>query len=59
MGKIFVVIILGLTLISCSVLIMNHSNGNIIKDETDPVVKPDVKADVKYKPRDKYIDTIK
>ena len=45
-----IMIIIGmLTSISCSVLIMNHSNGNIVKDETEPIVKTDIDADLNYK----------
>lgn len=37
MLKVFILIIGVLTLVSCSVLIMNHSNGNVIYD----VIRPD------------------
>lgn len=49
-------IIVLLTLVSCSVLILNHSHGNYI---TEPVVKPDVEVD--YAPGIKIIkkDSIK
>ena len=59
MLRILIIVIGVLTAVSCSVLVMNHSNGNVVRDDTEPVVKTDIDADIKYKPRDTYIDTIK
>lgn len=41
-------VVLWLSLIGCSVLVMNHSNGNTVTDYTIPKIRPSLEAGIEY-----------
>ena len=47
--RVFIGIIIVLALASCSVLILNHSNSNVIDDDTEPVVKTKVSPHIEMR----------
>ena len=64
MARTFIFLIVVLALMSCSVLVLNHSSGNIVRDDTEPLVTTDVDTNLHYTKKGLHIgketvDTIK